>query len=164
MERYAIIDNDYVLFENGVVLSLKINRFLNGNIGKQGYVRFDIHGKFNYLHRMLAEAFVANPDNKPFVDHIDRVRSNNHVSNLRWCTMSENNCNRNTQSNNKTGEECISQTHKGKHHYWNLDIRANGVRYRENFRCEESDTVIPEYIIKLRDDKKKELHKEFSSK
>ena len=42
------------------------------------------------IHRLVAKAFIPNPENKPEVDHIDTVRTNNHVNNLRWVTRSEN--------------------------------------------------------------------------
>lgn len=42
------------------------------------------------IHRLVAKAFIPNPENKPEVDHIDTVRTNNHVNNLRWVTCSEN--------------------------------------------------------------------------
>lgn len=45
------------------------------------------------IHRLVAAAFIPNPDNKPCVDHIDGNRLNNHVDNLRWATHLENNNN-----------------------------------------------------------------------
>ena len=44
----------------------------------------------HYVHRLVAEAFVPNPNNLPVVDHIDHDRSNNQASNLRWMTQGDN--------------------------------------------------------------------------
>ena len=48
------------------------------------------------LHRVVAKLFIPNPENKPFIDHIDRNKHNNRVDNLRWCTSKENANNPNT--------------------------------------------------------------------
>lgn len=45
------------------------------------------------VHRLVAAAFIPNPDNKPCIDHIDGDRANNHADNLRWVTYLENNNN-----------------------------------------------------------------------
>jgi hypothetical protein len=56
-----------------------------------GYWRINLGRKNRYyVHRLVATSFVPNPHNKPFVDHIDGDRANNHVSNLRWVTGREN--------------------------------------------------------------------------
>ena len=61
---------------------------------KSGYLQVLImrNGEKRYVcvHRLVAEAFIPNPENKPEVDHINCVRDDNRVENLRWVTRSEN--------------------------------------------------------------------------
>lgn len=57
------------------------------------YLKVQFNGKQYFLHKLIAEAFIPNPDNKPHVDHIDTNPINNVVENLRWCTVKENNNN-----------------------------------------------------------------------
>lgn len=62
--------------------------------GKDGYLRVTLCKKCIcksiLLHRLVAEAFIPNRENKPFVDHIDTNRKNNCVFNLKWCNRKEN--------------------------------------------------------------------------
>lgn len=59
-----------------------------------GYLMTDLYkngqGKKYYLHRLIAEAFIPNPNNLPCIDHINTVRDDNRLENLRWCTKKEN--------------------------------------------------------------------------
>jgi len=79
-----------------------------------GYLRISYKNKYYKIHRLVAELFIPNPENKPEVDHINRNRNDNRVCNLRWVTRVEN-C-RNTSTNKKikckeTGIEynCIAE-------------------------------------------------------
>lgn len=67
------------------------NRIKYGTLNEEnGYYRVCILNKPYYVHKLVAEAFIPNPKNKPEVDHIDTNRLNNSVENLRWCTKKEN--------------------------------------------------------------------------
>lgn len=56
----------------------------------KGYCRVNVNNKKIHIHRLVALAFIPNPENKPFVNHIDSDKTNNHYTNLEWCTNSEN--------------------------------------------------------------------------
>ena len=62
------------------------------------------------VHRLVAEAFIPNPDGKKCVDHIDRNKQNNVVSNLRWATHAENNFNTNVRGDNMSGFKGVSKS------------------------------------------------------
>lgn len=68
---------------------------LKGTVCKNGYCRVTLakNGETHYchVHRLVAEAFIPNPENLPFVNHIDEVRTNNRVDNLEWCSCQYNN-------------------------------------------------------------------------
>lgn len=96
-ENWRIIEEcPYYLISNmGNVKKLKnLNNMKTYDRG--GYTRIDLYDSRNkkYLkrsvHRLVAEAFIPNPLNKPQVNHIDGDKDNNSINNLEWCTASEN--------------------------------------------------------------------------
>lgn len=70
--------------------NIKKAKILTPQISNAGYFRVTIREKHYSVHRLVAEAFIPNPMNKPQVNHIDGNKLNNNVNNLEWTTASEN--------------------------------------------------------------------------
>lgn len=86
--------SNYAVTEDGKVFSFNSNSFKLLKEDKSGYMRVYLSSnskkKWFLVHRLVAQAFIPNPENKKTVNHIDGNKKNNHVSNLEWNTYSEN--------------------------------------------------------------------------
>jgi hypothetical protein len=91
-----IIENypNYFVTKEGKVINVKTNKILKPSFNTCGYQQVTLHNRIKskniVIHRLVANAFIPNFENKPQVNHIDGIKSNNSVSNLEWCTSSEN--------------------------------------------------------------------------
>ena len=93
---YKGLEKNYLVNPFGVVVSNKGRQIRNIKQYKSdnGYIKINLtHNKVNInllVHRLVAMAFISNPQNKETVNHIDGNKENNHYSNLEWSTPLEN--------------------------------------------------------------------------
>lgn len=102
MEEFTIIPNysRYLISKNGEVYSTYVNRLLKPATSKEGYLKLVLksdsaESKTVLVHRLVALTYLPNPLEYEQVNHIDNIKLNNNVSNLEWCTCSQNNIHKN---------------------------------------------------------------------
>ena len=102
---------NYSVSSRGNVRNDNSGKMLKPRDDGRGYCIFALRNnnksKNHRSHRLVAFAFIVNPENKPQVDHIDNNRQNNHVDNLRWVTNSENQQNGSKRSTNTSGTKGV---------------------------------------------------------
>ncbi len=154
---------NYLIFRNGSILAKGNHRiknqyskphFLKIDINTNGYKSVHLHNdgkkKHLFIHRLLAEHFIPNPENKPTVDHINRIRGDNRLCNLRWATSKEQRENQNPPhkyKSNKSGHKYICYANRDKNH-WIFSI-SKIKQVRKQFKS-KTDALCYKYIILLR--------------
>lgn len=105
---------NYDVFEDGRVFSHKSQIYLKPQNNGNGYLKVHLYknGKMyqRYVHLLVAATFIPNPSKMKYVDHVDRNKSNNDITNLRWCSAQENTA-------NTAGKPRYSVSRKGATHY-----------------------------------------------
>lgn len=100
----------YVATHNGTRIHQRPSKELSQSMNIHGYMKVMLylngHRKEWAVHRIVALAFIENPENKPCVNHIDNNRANNVVENLEWCTYQENSDWSRIQGRKAMTEEC----------------------------------------------------------
>ena len=115
----------YAATSNGFIRDLRTGSLKIGH-NINGYRQINLcnpNGTKSFLlHRLVAKAFIPNPDNLPEIDHIDRNPINNDVSNLRWCNDFTQAQNKGDQKNNTSGYKNITCGDN----YYRVVIKRNG--------------------------------------
>lgn len=130
MERWKNINNfeQYLISNMGRVFSIKSKKIMIPTRDKKGYLRISFYsnGKSytRKIHRLVAEAFIENPNDLPEVNHKDENKENNMIGNLEWCS----------KRYNVLYGSALDRTHKT-----NLNCKTTSVPVR----CVETNSVYP---------------------
>ena len=127
---------NYLIYSDGRVYSKINNIFIKQTIGTTGYYYVSLYKHDNWMksskkykvHRLIAIHYIPNPNNEPAVDHKDRNKLNNDISNLRWVTDKENMKNTGKPITNTSGHKNIS--YDNTHQKWLFRKRINN-----KFKC-----------------------------
>ena len=142
---------NYIIHKDGRIIN-QTGKEMKKVLGNHGYYKYCLTNEKKQfdlsLHRLLAIHFIPNPENKPLVDHIDRNKLNNDLSNLRWSTHLKNQQNRGKAKNNKSGHKNIA--FRKNRMSWEYNYRVMGKTiYRRTFK-NKIDCLCYKFICLLR--------------
>jgi hypothetical protein len=130
VEVFRSIDGyeSYAISSFGRVKNVITGKILKARNGKYGYLRVNLYEyrvmKTHQVHRLVANAFIDNPDDKLCVDHKNNDKTNNHISNLRFATNKENQQNSKLSIKNTSGAKGVTF---GKNR-WRASIVIDGIK------------------------------------
>lgn len=75
----------YTVYPDGRIYSNITNKFLKPSISSGGYLQIRCGKKHVYVHKLVAEKYIPNPNNLPQINHKNEIKSDNRIENLEWC-------------------------------------------------------------------------------
>jgi len=158
-------EQDYQVSNFGRVRSIKFGKvkiLKQNKIAENRYYAVNLcslgKSKKFLIHKLVAKAFIPNPQNKPYVDHYpNRDTFCNNAENLRWATTEENSFNSKINKSNTSGIKGVVYIgDRNKTNPWRAQVLFRGKKYSKNF----TDQFQAGEWVKQ---KRKELHGSFSS-
>ena len=144
---------NYLIYPDGRVQNKKNKKFIKPSKTKNGYYRIKLSknckGKLFNNQRLVAEHYIPNPNNYPQVDHINRIRTDNRVENLRWVTCEENHQNKGKNKNNTSGYKNIYIKKDRGYTYYCYEKNIKGIKYKKHF-INKIDCLCYKYIMNLK--------------
>ena len=144
-EVYKVIEGyeNYEVSNLGNLRNIKTKRVLKPGKDSSGYYMVILYtnsvGTTKRIHKLVANAYLDNPDDKKCVDHINNNRLENNLSNLRWATISENSFNQKIAKNNTSGSKGVS-FHKIKNK-WQAYIKLDGILIHLGYFENKEDAI-----------------------
>ena len=145
----CIYNSNYLIYKSGLVWSKKSNKYLKAFNNSDGYHLVDIGNKKSQkVHRLVAIHYIPNPYNLPQVDHMNRIKTDNDVSNLRWASRADNMNNKGKLKTNKSGHSNIYY-HK-RDDRWRYEKTYYGGKRITRYFKSKTDALCYKYIMCLR--------------
>jgi hypothetical protein len=149
-EEFRLINNypNYSVLNLGNVRNNSTGRILSPGINGNGYLQVRLYNddgdKTKSVHKLVADCFIENPEGLTDIDHINRIKTDNRLENMRWCSDSENQKNKTSHKNityefiEELPDDAIVVENYGNHEftdlYYSHSLRRfifnNGVHFR----------------------------------
>lgn len=134
--------NGFLVDENFNIYNKHTGRKVTPYLGSDGYMHIKRQEKGRKirlrLHTLIAILFVENPNNYKYVNHIDSDKTNNHPSNLEWCTNSE---------NIQHGWDSGNRTHKNNTHVVVYDLKGNYINTFTSLRQMAEVLMVDRHVV-----------------
>jgi len=144
----CIYNSDYLIYSSGLVWSKKSNKYLKAYKNTDGYHLVSIGKKrTKKVHRLVAIHYLPNPHNLSDVDHMNRIKTDNDVSNLRWVSHCDNMNNLGKIKTNKSGHSNVY--YDKNNNKWRYGKTYYGKRIIKRFKS-KIDALCYKYIMLLR--------------